>query len=121
MTQFTKTCLIYQQDKVERTKIAALLEPLPILSHPWESVSFDFLMHLSKVGEFESILVIVDRISQYVIFVPTPKLCSTETTIQLVFQNVVKLWGIPTSIVRNRDGRFTGPFGPSYLSYWGRA
>lgn len=32
--QYTKTCLIWQQDKVEKVKVARLLEPLPILTRP---------------------------------------------------------------------------------------
>src|ERR1051325_6929690 len=36
--QFTKTCLICQQDKVERGKVAGLLEPLPIPTRDRKSV-----------------------------------------------------------------------------------
>lgn len=53
--QYTKTCLIYQQDKVEKAKIVGLLEPLPVPTRPWESVSMDFITHLPKLGEHESI------------------------------------------------------------------
>ena len=83
--QFTKTCLICQQDKVERAKIAGLLEPLPVPARPWESVSLDFITHLPKVGEFEAILVIIDRFSKYATFIPTNKVCSAEMTAQLFF------------------------------------
>ena len=60
--QFTKTCLVCQQDKVDKAKLAGLLEPLPVPSRPWESVSLDFITHLPKVGEFEAILVIVPEL-----------------------------------------------------------
>ena len=72
--QYTKTCLIYQQDKVEKAKASGLLEPLPVPTRPWESVPLDFITHLPKVGEYDAILVIVDRFSKYATFVPTPKL-----------------------------------------------
>ena len=108
--QYTKTCLICQQDKVEKAKVSGLLEPLPVPTRPWESVSLDFITHLPKVGEYDAILVIVDRFSKYATFVPTPKLCSAELTAQLFFKHVVKLWGILSSIISDRDGRFIGTF-----------
>lgn len=58
--QYTKMCLVCQQDKVEKAKVAGLLEPLPVPTRPWESVSIDFITHLPKVGDYETILVIID-------------------------------------------------------------
>ncbi|KAA0057858.1 reverse transcriptase [Cucumis melo var. makuwa] len=75
--QYTKTCLICQQDKVEKVKVAGLLDPLPIPTRPWESVSMDFITHLPK------------------------------------------LWGVPTSIVSDRDGRFIGSFLTELFSFLG--
>ena len=70
----------------------------------------DFITHLPKVGDVEAILVTIDRFSKYATFIPTTKLCSAELTAQLFFRHVVKLWGVPTSIVSDRDGRFIGTF-----------
>ncbi|KAL0532578.1 hypothetical protein IC582_031283 [Cucumis melo] len=117
--QYTKTCLICQQDKVEKVKVAGLLDPLPVPTRPWESVSMDFITHLSKVGDFEAILVIIDRFSKYATFIPATKQCSAETTAQLFFKHVVKLWGVPTSIVSDRDGRFIGSFWTELFSFLG--
>ncbi|WCJ29454.1 Transposon Tf2-6 polyprotein [Euphorbia peplus] len=108
--EYTKTCLICQQDKVERKKAAGLLQPLPVPSRPWESVSLDFITCLPRVDEFDSILVVVDRFSKYGTFIPMPKYSSAETTARAFFKGVVKYWGIPKSIVSDRDGRFVGSF-----------
>ena len=78
--QYTKTCLICQQDKVEKAKVVELLEPLPVLMRLWESVSMDFITHLSKVGDLEAILVIIDRFSKYTTFIPITNLCFVELT-----------------------------------------
>ncbi|KAA0067334.1 reverse transcriptase [Cucumis melo var. makuwa] len=48
--QYTKICLICQQDKVEKAKIVELLDPLPVPTRPWERVSMDFITHLSKMS-----------------------------------------------------------------------
>lgn len=41
---YVKTCLVCQQDKVDRQREAGLLQPLPIPARPWTSVSMDFVM-----------------------------------------------------------------------------
>ena len=84
-----------------------------------ESVSLDFITHLPKVREYDAILVIVDRFSKYATFVPTPKLCSAELTAQLFFKHVVKLWGILSSIISDRDGRFIGTFWTELFAFLG--
>ncbi|KAA0031680.1 reverse transcriptase [Cucumis melo var. makuwa] len=79
----------------------------------------DFITHLPKVGDFEAILVIINRFSKYAIFVPTTKLCSIELTAQLFFKHIVKLWGVMTSILSDRDGRFIGTFWIELLTFLG--
>ena len=108
--EYTKTCLVCQQDKTDRQKPAGLLQPLPVPSRPWESVSIDFIAGLPRVGEFDHILVVVDRFSKYATFMPVSKYYSAEETAKVFFKHVVKYWGIPKSIVSDRDARFTGSF-----------
>ncbi|KAE8690049.1 hypothetical protein F3Y22_tig00110929pilonHSYRG00045 [Hibiscus syriacus] len=97
-------------DKVDRQRTAGLLEPLPVPARPWESISLDFISRLPRVGDLGSILVVVDRFSKYATFIPASKYCSTEETAKLVFKHVVRYWGIPQSIVIDRDGRFIRKF-----------
>lgn len=114
---YTNTCLIYQQDKVEKTKVWGLLECLPIPMRYWKSVSLDFITHLPKLEEHEAILVIIDRFSKYITFVPTSKQCSTELMAQFFFRYVVKLWGIPRSIVSDRDSQFIETFQAEFFQF----
>lgn len=104
--QYTKTCLVYQENKIEKAKVAGLLKPLPISTIPWEIIFMDFITYLPKVGKFEAILVIIDQFLKYVTLIPTTKLCLAELTTQLFFRHTVKLWGVSTSIVCDKDGRF---------------
>ncbi|GMP97113.1 hypothetical protein CsSME_00045491 [Camellia sinensis var. sinensis] len=89
---------------------AGLLEPLPVPKRPWESVSLDFITGLPKVGDIGTILNIVDRFSKYATFIAAPKYVSAEETAQLFFKHIVKYWGVPKSIVSDRDTRFVGNF-----------
>ncbi|KAL0430882.1 UNVERIFIED_CONTAM: Transposon Tf2-11 polyprotein [Sesamum radiatum] len=66
---YVRTCLICQQDKADHQKKAGLLQPLPIPTRPWESVSMDYISGLPKVGDLGSIIVVVDRLSKYATFI----------------------------------------------------
>ncbi|KAK8539059.1 hypothetical protein V6N13_135823 [Hibiscus sabdariffa] len=85
---YTKTCLICQQDKVHQKKSAGLLEPLPVPTRPWESVSLDFNISLPRVGDLGTIIVVVDRFSKYATFISAPKYCFAEETARLVFKHI---------------------------------
>ncbi|XP_072083760.1 uncharacterized protein [Arachis hypogaea] len=105
---YVKTCLVCQQDKIENKTPSGLLEPLPPSERPWESVSLDFISALPKSEGFGSILVVVDRFSKYATFISAPTDCTAEEAARLFFKNVVKYWGLPKSIISDRDPRFTG-------------
>ena len=105
-----KTCLICQLDEVEKRKGAGLLQPLPMPNGPWESLSMDFITRFPKVDGFTSIMIIVGRFSKYASFVLMPKECATELTAKFFMKNIVKLWGIPSDIVSNRDTQLTRRF-----------
>ncbi|KAK3021939.1 hypothetical protein RJ639_046138 [Escallonia herrerae] len=117
--EYVKTCLTFQQDKVERKKKAGLLQPLSVPKRPWESVSLDFITGLPKVEDLGTILVVVDRFSKYASFIATPKYCSAEDTAQLFFKYVVKYWGMPQDIVSDRDSCFTGNFWTELFKLFG--
>ena len=107
---YVKTCLVCQQDKVEQAKPAGLLEPLPVAERPWESVTMDFISALPKSDGCGSIMVVVDRFSKYGTFIPATKDCKAEEAARLFLKHVVKYWGVPKSIISDRDPRFTGKF-----------
>lgn len=44
--EFVRTCIICQKAKYERQKPAGLLQPLPILDRPWQSIAMDFVFDL---------------------------------------------------------------------------
>ena len=57
------------------------------------SVSMDFITQLPQVQGYNGIMVVVDRFSKYVVFVPTKMPCGAERTAKLFFKNIVKYWG----------------------------
>ncbi|KAH9744594.1 Endonuclease [Citrus sinensis] len=107
---YVRTCLVCQQDKVDHQLPAGLLEPLPLATRPWESVSMDFITSLPKSEGCSNIMVIVDRYSKYATFIDAPVDCKVDEAARLFVKHIVKLWGVPRNIVSDRDPRFTGRF-----------
>lgn len=107
---YVKTCLVCQQDKGEQRNLMGLLEPLPIPGRPWESISMDFIIGLSKVEGYGNIMVVVDMFSKYAIFIPMPISFNVEDAAKAFFQSVVEYYSLPRTIVSDRDPRFTRRF-----------
>ncbi|KAH9706417.1 Endonuclease [Citrus sinensis] len=107
---YVRTCLVCQQDKADRQLPAGLLEPLPTTSRPWESVTMDFISALPKSEGCGSIMVVVDRYSKYATFIAAPTDCKADEAARLFVKHIIKLWGVPKSIVSDRDPCFTGRF-----------
>ncbi|KAH9722467.1 Endonuclease [Citrus sinensis] len=97
-------------EKVVHQLPAGLLEPLPLATRPWESVSMDFITSLPKSEGCGSIMVVVDRYNKYATFIAAPVDCKADEAARLFVKHIVKLWGVPKSIVSDRDPRFTGRF-----------
>ena len=81
----------------------------------------DFITCLPKSEGFATIVVVVDRFSKYATFIPAPKECTAEDTAKLFFKHVVKYWGLPKSIISDRDSRFTGRFWTELFKLMGTA
>lgn len=67
---FVMACPTCQQAKPDRAKYPGLLEPLPLPSMAWQSISMDFVEGLPVSKGKSCILVVVDRFSKYTHFVP---------------------------------------------------
>jgi len=104
---YVRTSLVCQQDKTLREREAGLLQPLLIPEKPWVSVSMDFIVGFPKVDGMNTIMVVVDRFTKYVVFVAAPTVCTTEVAAKLFYHNVVKYFGVPSDIVSDRDVLFT--------------
>ena len=109
--EYVRTCASCQRNKAGNTKRAGQLQPLPIPDAPWMSVGMDWITHLPATPRgHTSILVCVDRLSKMVHLIATKDTSGAEDTARLFFDNVVRLHGVPKSIVSDRDARFTSYF-----------
>jgi len=104
---FVKQCQVCQQAKHMNTHPAGLLQPLPIPEGAWQDISMDFIEGLPKSEGYDVILVIVDRFTKCAHFIPIRHPFTAPTIARAVFDNVVKLHGMPKTIVSDRDKIFT--------------
>jgi len=107
---FIKQCQICQQAKHLNTSPAGLLQPLPIPEGAWQDLSMDFIEGLPKSEGYTVILVVVDRFTKYAHFIPIKHPYTAHTIAQSVFDNIVKLHGMPKTIISDRDKVFTSIF-----------
>jgi len=71
----------------------------------------DFVLGLPKtLRKQESILVVVDRFSKTAHFIPYSKTFNASRVAKLVFNKIVRLHGLPKTIVSDRDVKFTSYF-----------
>ena len=70
----------------------------------------DFIEGLPKPEGYSVILVMVDRFTKYAHFIPIKHLYTAATIAKAVFDNVIKLHGLPQTIVLDRDKIFTSAF-----------
>ncbi|GJP39908.1 hypothetical protein CLOM_g24232 [Closterium sp. NIES-68] len=97
--------------KISKQKQAGLLQPLPVPEQPWQVVSLDFITGLpTTTSGHDAILVVIDKFSKMGHFIPTHMIARTEETAQLFIRYIISQHGIPTTLISDRDPKFTSKF-----------
>lgn len=109
--RYVSSCDTCQRTKADQPLTAGLLQPLPIPPHCWHTVSHDLITGLpkSKAGH-DAIYVVVCKLSRQVHYVPCHTNITAPELARLFMTNVVRLHGVPSHIISDRDPRFTGTF-----------
>jgi hypothetical protein len=87
------------------------MQSLLVPEWKWDSISMDFVRALPKtVKGFDSIWVIIDQLTKSAHFVLIKTGMSVATLAEIYIEQIVRLHGIPSCIVSDRDPRFTSKF-----------
>ncbi|GJX18144.1 putative reverse transcriptase domain-containing protein [Tanacetum coccineum] len=108
ITTYVSKCLTYAKVKAEHQRPSSLLVQPDIPEWKWEKITMDFITKLPKTAAgFDSIWVIVDRLTKSAHFLPMKETDSTENLTRLYMKEIVARHGIPVSIIFDRDSHFT--------------
>ena len=112
---FVRRCLTSQQVKAEHQKPVRLLQPLEVAEWKWEHVTMNFVTHLPRTPQrHDAVWVIVDRLTKSTHFLVVRMTFALERFCRLYIREIVRLHGVPVSIVLDRDPRFTAHFLKSF-------
>ena len=118
--RYVNTCEKCQRNKARQTKNPGLLQPLEIPSGRWKDITMDFMVALPKTKNgFDSIMVMVDRMTKRSIFVPIRMDNTTEEIVKKFMDHYFKNHGIPKTIVTDRDSKFTSKFWTVFIKLLG--
>ncbi|GJY52718.1 putative reverse transcriptase domain-containing protein [Tanacetum coccineum] len=108
---YVSKCLTCAKVKAEHQKPSGLLQQPEIPEWKWEKITMDFVSGLPRTPSgYDSIWVIVDRLTKSAHFLPMKKTDSIEKLAQLYLKEIVCKHGVPTSIISDRDSLFTSRF-----------
>src|SRR3954468_22904576 len=111
VANYVEQCVICQQVKIEHQRPGGMLQPLDIPVWKWDSISMDFIVGLPRaLGGHDSIWVIVDRLTKSAHFLLVKTTHKVSHLARLFVVEIVRLHGVPSSIVFDRDPKFTSRF-----------
>ncbi|WMV18765.1 hypothetical protein MTR67_012150 [Solanum verrucosum] len=111
IAKFVAKCQNCQQVKYEHQRHASLLQRMPIPEWKWERIAMDFVVGLPKtLGKFDSIWVVVDRVTKSAHFIPIRIDYNAEQLAKVYVKEIVRLHGVPLSIILHRGTQFTSKF-----------
>jgi hypothetical protein len=83
------------------------LHPLPIPTKPWDSIGMDFIGPFPESKGFNYLWVVICRMTSMVHLIPVhTKITATELS-WVYHREIVRLHGLPSLIVSDRDSKFT--------------
>ena len=120
VAEYVRTCDSCQRNKPRNTRPNGTLQPLPIPETKWESICMDYITHLPKTPRgHDAIAVFVDRLTKMVHLAPTTSDVTAEGTARLYVDHVVRLHGVPNTIITDRGSTFNNKFWQALQSILG--
>ena len=108
--KFVKSCGVFQVAKGV-SQNTGLYTLSTVAEKPWTDINMDYVLGLPKtVKGYDSIFVVVARFSKMAHFIPCKKTSDVEHVAELFFKEIVRLHGLPRSIISDRDNKFVGYF-----------
>jgi hypothetical protein len=111
VVEYVAVCDTCQRVKAEHQRPTGLLQPMKIPEWKWEEVGMDFIVGLPRTQRgYDSIWVIVDRLTKVAHFIPVKTTYHGPRLAELYMEKIVCLHEVPKKIVSDRGSQFTSHF-----------
>jgi hypothetical protein len=110
IAKFCATCSICQVVKTSNQQLQGLLHPMPVPHQPWESIGMDFVGPFPESRGFDYLWVVICRLTSMVHLIPVNITIKASELAYLFLAQIMWLHGMPSSIVSDRDSKFTSKF-----------
>jgi len=107
---YIRRCHLCQMNKQPTTVPEGSVTSLPVPREPFSSLAIDFAGLFPHDSNKDLILVVLDRFSGFTYLIPVSKNITAVETATLLIERVFSIHGFPTSIVCDRDPKFTSRF-----------
>nr|GFC11357.1 reverse transcriptase domain-containing protein [Tanacetum cinerariifolium] len=108
---YVRKCLTCAKVKAEHQRPSGLLQQPEIPVWKWERITMDFITKLPRTQSgYDSIWVIVDRLTKSAHFIPVNEKFKTKKLARLYLKEIGCKHGVPVSIISDRDPIFASKF-----------
>ena len=111
MTTFVKKYVMSydmcQQMKNRSQQPFRPLVPNKVPNRPWEIISTDLITQLPESNSYNAICVIVNRLTKRAYFIPINNQSSSKNMVQLLYDKVYSLHGLPLQIISDRGVQYS--------------
>ncbi|KAL5538185.1 hypothetical protein UlMin_046260 [Ulmus minor] len=119
VAEYVAKCLTCQKIKAEHQRPGGELQPLEIPEWKWDQIAMDFVTGLPKTTKsHDAVWVVIDRLTKSAHFIPIRMTFSLEQLADLYVREIVRLHGVPKSIVSDRDAGLLQNSGGVYNVLW---
>ena len=116
---YVNSCFLCQQAKIPRHLRHGELASLHVPTTPWKGLTCDLITDLPVSCGMDSILVFVDRMTKMSHFIPCSKTLNAPEFAKLFVSHIVRLHGLPNTIISDRGSIFTSHFWSTLSSILG--
>jgi hypothetical protein len=119
IAEYVSGCDTCQKIKASHLKTAGQMQPFSIPAWKWDDISMDFIVGLPLTPrKHDSIWVIVDRLTKIAHFIPVHTTYSAECYAETYVDLVVRLHGVPKTILSDRGTQSLLAFGHKCMNLW---
>ena len=117
IAQFCHTCDMCQKIKLDLGGKKVLLRPHRVPQLPWDVISLDLITGLPQSQELDAILVVVDKLTKYALYIPMVTTLSQEGFASLFLQYIVQRFSLPLEMIADRDACWAKSFWASIVEH----